>query len=126
MAGKARVVKTRGGGRYSESQFWGFIRSGLRSKYQRWAPRYAVLAAARRPSKDKKNLKLKWQFQCAKCKRWKKQTDVEVDHIEPCGSLRSFEDLPGFVERLFCEIEGLRVVCKVCHKKITKEAKDAG
>lgn len=123
--GKQRVARTRGGGKYTESSFFGFIRSGLRAKYSRWGPRYAALAAARRPSKDKTNARLKWQFQCSKCKKWKKQAEVEVDHIVPAGSLRCFEDLPGFVERLFCEQEGLRILCKPCHLKITKEAKGA-
>lgn len=116
---KSRVEKTRGGGKYTESGFFSFIRSGLRSKYQRWAPRYAVLAAAKRPSKSD-NPRLKWEFQCAICKKWHPQKLVEVDHIVPCGSLKAFSDLPGFVERLFCEQEDLRVLCKPCHLKITK------
>jgi len=120
---KQRVERTRGGGRYTESEFWSFIRSGLRAKHSRWAPRYAALAAARRPSKDKKNLRLKWQFQCAKCRKWKQQKEVQVDHIEECGSLRSFDDLPGFVERMFCEVEGYRILCIPCHNKITQENK---
>jgi hypothetical protein len=119
------VERTRGGGRYTESAFFGFIRSGLRNKYVRWPPRYEVLREARRPSKDKKNARLKWQFQCAKCRRWKAQKDVEVDHIIPAGSLRCFEDLPGFCERLFCEKEGLRVLCRTCHKKITDEQRNS-
>jgi len=117
------VQKTRGGGKYTESGFFSFIRSGLRSKYMRWPPRYEVLRAARRPSKDKSNPRLKWQFKCAICKKWKAQKEVEVDHKIPCGSLRSFEDLPGFCSRLFCEADGLRVLCKTCHLKITQEAR---
>jgi len=40
-----------------------------------------------------------------------------VDHVRPAGALRSFDDLPGFVARLFCEKEGLQVLCNECHLK---------
>ena len=124
MAKRILVERTRGGGKYTEAAFWAFIRSGLRAKHSRWGPRYAALEAARRPSKDKKNLRLKWQFQCAICKKWFAQKEVEVDHIIPCGSLKSYEDLPGFVKRMFVEVEGYRICCKPDHLKITKESKD--
>lgn len=120
------VPRTRGGGAYTEAAFWAFIRSGLRAKHSRWAPRYAALAAARRPSKSKTNARLKWEFKCAICNKWHAQKEVEVDHIIPCGSLKCYEDLPGFVERMFVEVEGYRICCKVCHLKITKESRIAG
>lgn len=121
---KQRVARTRGNGRYTESGFFGFIRAGLRAKYSRWGPRYDVLADAKRPYKGP-NARQKFCYQCSQCKELFAQKEVEVDHIEECGSLRSFDDLPGFVKRLFCEKEGLRVVCKPCHLKITAEAKAA-
>jgi hypothetical protein len=49
----------------------------------------------------------------------------EVDHIQPVGSLKCAEDLPQFVERLFCEIDNYRVLCIECHKKVTHGDKDA-
>lgn len=106
----------------TEAAFWAFIRSGLRSKSQRWAPIYQCLKAARRKSQSS-NPRLKWEFQCAITGKWFPRKEVEVDHIVPCGSLKSFADLPGFVERLFCEADGLRVVSKAAHLIITKESK---
>ena len=52
------------------------------------------------------------------------QKETQVDHIVSCGSLRSFEDLPGFTERLLCETSGLQVVCKKCHQKKTNEERE--
>lgn len=49
-------------------------------------------------------------------------SDACVDHINPCGTLKSFEDVRGFVERLFCEAEGLRLLCEECHQKQTNQA----
>ena len=124
MAKKQLVPRTRGGGRYTESSFWSFIRSALRQKSRRWGPIYECLNDAKRPSKDKKNLRLKWQYQCAKCRRWKAQKEVSVDHIKPAGSLRSGDDLKAFVETLFCEKDNLQVLCSSCHTKKTAEDKE--
>lgn len=113
------------GGRYTESQFWGFIRSALRQKSRRWPPVYQALADARRPSENTNNKRLKWEYICASCKQWKPQKEVAVDHITPAGSLKSYDDLPGFVRRLFCEIDGLQVLCDECHSiKTLQERKD--
>lgn len=88
----------------------------------RWWPRYEVLADAKRASKSK-NPRLKWEYQCVKCSGWFPQKLVEVNHKTPCGTLKSFADLPTFVERLFCEKDGLEVTCKPCHLKETNKDK---
>ena len=47
---------------------------------------------------------------------------VQVDHIIPAGSLRSLEDIAGFVERLAVEdVNDLQVLCKPCHLQKGKE-----
>ena len=51
--------------------------------------------------------------------RQKRTSNLDVDHVVDCGSLRCFEDMSGFAERLFCGAEGLRVLCKDCHHKKT-------
>lgn len=116
------VEKTRCGGTLTEAAFWGFLRSGLRAKYQKWGPRFAALLNAR-SKYEGRNPRQRWQFECAICKNQFAQKEVEVDHITPCGSLRGWDDLVGFTQRLFCEIDGLRVLCKSCHKQVTKESK---
>lgn len=116
------VPKTRCSGTMTEAAFWAFIRSGLRQKSRRWRPIFESLAAAKRPSKSK-NKRLKWEYKCAKCKRWKPGSEVSVDHKQPVGSLRSSADLAGFVERLFCEVDNLQVLCQGCHDRKTKEDK---
>lgn len=110
---------------WSTSKFWGFVRSGLRSKWMRWPVRYEVMANAKRKKPPDVEGKHKFEYQCACCKEWWKQADVEVDHITPVGTLKCYDDLPQFVERLFVSSDKLRVVCKPCHKAITKEQRDA-
>jgi hypothetical protein len=59
---------------------------------------------------------------CADCGHWYAAKEIHIDHIEPCGALKSFTDLATFAERLFCEAEKLRVLCEECHEVRTKHA----
>lgn len=105
---------------WSDAKFWSFIRSGLRSKWSRWPPKYEVLAAAKRKSKSE-NKRLKYEYQCAACRGWFPNSAVSVDHINPVGTLRDYDDLPSFVRRLFVGVEQLQVLCSACHSIKTRE-----
>lgn len=120
-AGKTdRVPRTRAGGEWTEAAFWGFIRSGLRQMSCRWPPKASIAAQrARRPSQSD-NKRQKWEYQCSMCSGWFPAKQIEIDHVVPCGSLKSLDDLPGFVDRLFCEPAGLRVLCEECHANVTR------
>ena len=43
-----------------------------------------------------------------------------MDHIEPAGSLNCSNDLPAFVDTLFCEVDNLQTLCKTCHDEKTQ------
>ena len=49
---------------------------------------------------------------------------INIDHIRPAGSLNCAQDLPGFVERLFCEVDNLQCLCEKCHDVKTKKEKN--
>lgn len=115
---KEKVPRTRASGTMTESAFWSWIRSALRQKTRWWKPIADVKKASRR-AYNGNNKRQKFEYQCVICKEWFPDKQVEADHIVPAGSLKSSDDLKGFVERLFCEAEGLRVLCKDCHYKIT-------
>lgn len=100
---------------WSTARFWSFVRSALRSASNRYPPKYEVKNEAKRDYVGD-NKRQKYEYLCAICNNYFPAKEVEVDHIVPAGKLGSYEDLPGFVERLFCSKEGLRVVCKPCHK----------
>lgn len=119
---KTKVVRTRNAGTMTESAFWSFIRSALRQKSRWWKPITQCKLKARRPYKGP-NKRQKFEYQCNNCKEWFPDKRVNVDHITPAGTLRSAADLPGFVERLFCEIDGLQVLCSKCHDEKTKQEK---
>lgn len=105
---------------WTEAKFWGFVRSALRAAWSKWPPKYRVLAKAKRNYKGpKKNQK--YEFQCAHCSKWFPAKQVSVDHITPAGTLRCYEDLPAFVEKLFVSEDELQVLCATCHNVKTQE-----
>ena len=127
-----RVPRTRAGGKWTEAAFWGFLRSGIRQISTRWPPIADALMAARRPYTGP-NARQKWEYECSEChcfspqavtKAGKRKTMVHVDHIHECGKLLSYRDVSGFVERLFCEAEGLRVLCHECHAARTAKSRE--
>lgn len=108
----------------TESAFWSMIRSALRQKSRWWKPIYEAKKKAKRAYKGP-NKRQKYEYKCSMCKKWWAEKNIEVDHIIPAGSLKSGDDLKGFVERLFCEVDKLRILCKECHKKVTEKQKHA-
>ena len=80
--------------------------------------------AARRPNQSD-NKRLKWESQCNHCKEWFKESDTQVDHIIPCGSLKNSKDIAGFLERLTTE-DGFQVLCTTCHQEKTNKEKKNG
>lgn len=114
------VEKPFNSGQWSRARFFGFIRSALRLASRKWPPRIeAKLKARRRLKTPGRSKRQKYEYQCCECGHWYADKEVEVDHIDPCGKLASYDDLPGFVQRLFCEVDKLRVVCRTCHHGIT-------
>lgn len=105
---------------WTTSRFFTFIRSALRQAWNRYPPKYEALKAAQSGSMTNKSTgKMAMHFKCAECGNLFVQKEVQVDHIIDVGALKSFSDLPGFVERMFCSSYGLRVICKECHHKKT-------
>jgi len=102
---------------WTTSRFWSFIRSGLRSKFNKWPPKWEALKDAKRTVSGQRH---RIEYQCALCKEWYKTKEVEVDHIEEVGSLKDYKDLPLFVERLFVPKNKLQVLCRGCHKEKTQ------
>jgi len=119
---KNAAPKTRNAGTLTESAFWSFIRSALRQKSRWWKPIGQAKQAAKRKYKGP-NKRQKFEYQCNQCKEYFPDKEINVDHIIPAGTLRSANDLPGFVERLFCEVDNLQVLCSNCHNKKTQDEK---
>lgn len=114
MQSPKRGVKCRAGNTWTESRYFQFIRTALRGAFTRYPPKYQALKEAQRGTRPN-------TYECAECNELFKAKEVQVDHIEPAGSLKTYKDLPAFVERMFCEADNLQVLCKPCHKVKTAE-----
>ena len=115
--------KPRNNGTMTEAAFWSFIRSSLRRRTMVWKPVNEAKREARRPYVGE-NKRRKWEYKCAACEGYFSDKEIDVNHKIPAGTLTCGKDLEGFVERLFCEKEHLEVLCKNCHKALTKEQRN--
>lgn len=85
-----------------------YIKAALRRTWGRSKQRQSALNAA----------KISYGiYQCAECKKSTRRKDIHVDHIIAVGKFTSFDI---YIERLFCDTVGLRILCKPCHKIKTK------
>ena len=96
------------------------LRALLRRAWSRDARRYQCLADSRRPYNGPSKQQ-KWEQQCAVCAKWFKASEVQVDHVTPCGSFLELtpECLGQFAYNMF--ENPLQTICKPCHKIKTAE-----
>ena len=107
-----KVERTRNDGTWTEAKYWGHIRSALRNAFRYWKPLQNAIKAA----------KVGTQYRCAHCKNLCPRKEMQSDHVVPCGSLRSLDDVAGFIERLTQEgAEAYQALCKSCHQIKTNE-----
>ena len=63
-------------------------------------------------------------YRCVTCEGVFIAADVQVDHINPVvDPKKGFVSWDVYITRMFCEIEGLQVMCKPCHKEKTAQEK---
>lgn len=118
-----KTPKTRAAGTLTEAEYFSKIRSALRRAFRWWKPMISVLENAARPYKGTNKLQKK-EYLCASCSNWFKRKEVQIDHIDPCGRLMSYDDVVPFLKRLTAEDQSAyQVLCKLCHSKKTDEEK---
>ncbi len=121
MAKRSLLDRPHCSGTLTVAGFFGLIRSALRRLSIRWKPRTEYLNSVRRPRIN--GGRSKFEYECQVCYKWFIRAHIEVDHIVACGSLRSYEDIGPFVQRLLCEKDGFRALCKCCHLEVTNEGR---
>ena len=92
----------------------------IRSELRRISLRGRGLSKARTEAKGRARIKI-GVYRCEGCGQACKKP--EVDHVIPCGELKTWDDLSGWAERLFCDADGLRVLCRECHHAKTHKGK---
>lgn len=115
-------IKTRNNGEWTEARYRSFVKSALRSASQRWPPKYQSLNEACVGTKlNTKTGRMAKHYKCNQCKNDFPAKEVEVNHIVPVVPTSGFTTWDEVIERMFCEKNGLEVLCKPCHRIITKE-----
>ena len=62
------------------------------------------------------------QYRCAKCLKIYSRKEVVIDHINPIVPLTGWDNFDGYIQRLFCAVEELQILCRVpCHKEKSLE-----
>lgn len=108
--------------RWTESKFQSFIKSTLRKGTTRWPPKYEVLNAAKRGKMvNERTGRLAEHYECAHCHGVFPAKEVQVDHIESVIPLTGFISWDDVIKRMFCQADGLQVLCKTCHAIKSKE-----
>ena len=106
---------------WTEARYTSFVKGGLRSISQRWPPRYSVLNQACIGQQiNTKSGRLAKHYLCASCNIAYPAKEVEVNHRNPIVPVTGFDSWDGLIERLFCEKEHLEVLCKPCHRSVSK------
>jgi 5-methylcytosine-specific restriction endonuclease McrA len=84
-----------------------FLIGGLRRLTYKWPNR----------SKAMVNARIRRGFyRCAICGGEFKRNEIQIDHIRPVISIRyGFQGWDIFIERLFCDVDNLQVLCKADH-----------
>ncbi len=101
-----------------------FITSALRAATRRWGPKSEAKTLAR---------VRRGYYTCAECKeempatfkneRGRRTNNSVVDHIVPVvDPAVGFTNWDDYIKRMFCEVEGLQVLCYNCNRtKINEE-----
>lgn len=113
--------KTRASNTLTEAGFIGFVRSLLRNGSLRWKPRNDALNAAyaRDGVNEKTGRKCKLH-RCCRCSSLSPKSAMKVDHIDPVvDPAVGFQGWDSFINRLFCEVDNLQVMCEECHNRKT-------
>ena len=119
------TVKERNGGEWTEARFKSFVTSALRAASRRWPPKYKALKEAFVGKQvNAKTGKMAMHYKCVACQKLYVAADVQVDHINPVvDPEKGFVSWDSFINRIFCEIDNLQVLCKPCHKIKTDQEK---
>lgn len=74
--------------------------------------------------KDSKRKAVKFWVKCETCGKHEAKSNVQIDHINPVIKINeTLDDLSWdqLIDRLWCDISNLAIICKPCHKAKSKE-----
>jgi O6-methylguanine-DNA--protein-cysteine methyltransferase len=116
MAKRVKAIKTHNNNTLTESEYFGKIRSSLRRGFMYWKPGILALENASRKYTGE-NKRIKKEYKCSGCGEYFQRKLVHIEHKIPCGSLRTFDDIVPFIQRLTTEdLTAFHIMCHTCHQ----------
>ena len=106
---------------WTDGRMRSFITSALRSAFRKFPNKFAALKNAFvGKRKNKRTGREASHYECASCGKFFPATEVDVDHIEPVvNPADGFVSWDVYIDRLYCSVTNLQILCKTCHKKKT-------
>lgn len=105
----------------TQAAFKNYVIQILRRKSMYWpAIKDAKKAACVGRMRSKATGKQAAHYMCAHCKKFFPDKQIHVDHINGVvDPEKGFQGWDVYIDRLFCSVDDLQVLCKECHKKET-------
>ena len=109
-----------------DSKLKKFIIDILRKATFKWKPRTTAKNRRKEKVGEFSTGRSKYEYRCEGCQKLFKSKDVVLDHIDPVVPIDGYKsglefDLNEYAVRMFCEADGLQVLCAECHDKKTKD-----
>jgi len=122
---RATTVLSRNAQSMTEAEYWSKVRNTLRKAFAYWKPAQEALKQAEFGTRtNPKTGRQKKVYRCALCGEVDFIEEMQIDHIDPCGALRSAEEVAPFLERLTCEDSSkYQLLHKACHQAKTNEGR---
>lgn len=115
------IVETSPVASWTVGRYRAFVTSVVRGGFRRFPNKFVVLKNAFVGKFiNKKTGRDAAHYVCASCGKQYVAKDVQVDHISPVvSSTEGFVSWDRFIERLYCDVSNLQVLCTSCHKEKT-------
>jgi len=103
----------------TEAEYWKYLRGQMRNIWRFFPVKNKFKAMQMVPVFEGcgvTNPKVKKVGQCAYCKKWFAANKLQVDHIEPAGSFKSYEQAAEFIYNLLTPMSNMQLLCEDnCH-----------
>ncbi len=125
----SKIPLTRCSNTMTETDYQGWVLSGLRALTHKWLPAQQAWKLNTRPNQSGSRHKV--EHECQHCKQWfvktkikgKKRNTVELDHIKPIGGYSGSKSLDLWAANAFVELEQYQKLCYACHTFKTNSEK---
>lgn len=102
----------------TEAAFMSYVRGGFRkSIWSRYPVKTSFMKANRIRQINPKTGKMCYGFECAVCKEFYPQSNIEIDHIKGNHKFKTLDDASDYFKAiLYVDYEDLQAMCKDCHR----------